>query len=201
VLKSPQVLYTICRVYIKEQIFCSDPGSIPKGKYQNWTSKVILPSHASRLICAELCSCRPCPPMAEAAPPLFIPCWAPDSPQLALPSLLLTPAKRPIPLAEQQFHSTPLLFFFPDRPSGTRALPSFGPPQLWDAGASPPACRWFSYPFFLSMEMQIGSPSVVLCCTWWSRGRRRPPLGMTRGPGVKVEALEFAESVLNFKNS
>jgi hypothetical protein len=44
VLKSPQVLYTICRVYIKEQIFCSDPGSTPKGKYQNWTSKVVLPS-------------------------------------------------------------------------------------------------------------------------------------------------------------
>jgi hypothetical protein len=59
----------------------------------------------------------------------------------------------------------------------------------------------FPIHFFLSMEMQIGSPSVVLCCTWWSRGRRRPPLGMTRGPGVKVEALEFAESVLNFKNS
>jgi hypothetical protein len=33
------------------------------------------------------------------------------------------------------------------------------------------------------------------------QGRRSSRMPMTRGPGVKVEALEFAESVLNFKNS
>jgi hypothetical protein len=58
-LESPQVLYTICRVYIKEDILCSDQGSIPKGKCQNWASKVVLPSPASRLSCAELCSMPP----------------------------------------------------------------------------------------------------------------------------------------------
>jgi hypothetical protein len=33
------------------------------------------------------------------------------------------------------------------------------------------------------------------------QGRRSSRVPMTRGPGVKVEALEFVESVLNFKNS
>jgi hypothetical protein len=41
VLESPQVLYTICRVYIKEQIFCSDPGSIPKENAKNGRPKLL----------------------------------------------------------------------------------------------------------------------------------------------------------------
>jgi hypothetical protein len=47
VLESPQVLYLICRVYIKEQILCSDPGSISKEKCQKWASKVALPPAAA----------------------------------------------------------------------------------------------------------------------------------------------------------
>jgi hypothetical protein len=71
--ESPQVLYKICIVYIKEDILCSDQGSIPKGKCQKWAPKVALPSPASRLTCAELCRPPPTPPMAEARSLLLYP--------------------------------------------------------------------------------------------------------------------------------
>ena len=98
ILESPQVLYTIYRVYIKEQIFCSDPGPIPNRKCQNWASKVVLPSPASRLSCAELCSM---PPMStnDCSERLFK--WQPTCPAPFLPtpsSLSLTAAASPCPL-------------------------------------------------------------------------------------------------------
>jgi hypothetical protein len=85
VSESPQVLYKICRVYIKEDMLCSDQGLIPKGKCQKWAPKVALPSPASRLTCAELCRPPPTPLMAEARSLLLYPKQpAPSLPQYAI---------------------------------------------------------------------------------------------------------------------
>jgi hypothetical protein len=44
VLESPQVLYKICRVYIKEDISYSNLDPIPRGKRRKGAPKVALPS-------------------------------------------------------------------------------------------------------------------------------------------------------------
>jgi hypothetical protein len=47
VLESPQVLYKICRVYIKEDISYSNLYPIPRGKRRKGAPKVALPSPAT----------------------------------------------------------------------------------------------------------------------------------------------------------
>jgi hypothetical protein len=51
VLESPQALYKICRVYIKEDIFYSDQGPILKGKCQKWPPKINIFPPATALCC------------------------------------------------------------------------------------------------------------------------------------------------------
>jgi hypothetical protein len=69
VLESSQVLYTICRVYIKEQIFCSDPGPNPNRKCQKRSSNACLLLSLCRLV---LCQQPPSPPMVAVSPPLKV---------------------------------------------------------------------------------------------------------------------------------
>jgi hypothetical protein len=117
-----QYLYTICRVYIKEQIFCSDPGPNPNRKCQNWVSKVVLPSPASRLSCAELCSM---PPMSTNGCSERLFKWQPTCPAPFLPHAVL-----PLP------HDSSKLLPWPSFPSSAPC--SHG----WPAAS--PACSWRS---------------------------------------------------------
>jgi hypothetical protein len=91
-------MYKICRVYIKEDIFYSDQGPIPKGKCQKRLSKVALPSPTTRLTCLELCSYRPCPPMDGSRSLLLYPeCPAPFLPHAVHnPSPCSTELPRPL---------------------------------------------------------------------------------------------------------
>jgi hypothetical protein len=57
--ESTQVLYKICRVYIKEDILCSNQDPIPSRKCQNTLPKVVTFAPATAhccLTCPELCS-------------------------------------------------------------------------------------------------------------------------------------------------
>jgi hypothetical protein len=65
VLESPQVMYKICRVYIKEDISYSNLDPIPRGKRRKWAPKVALPSPAicwCSLTCPELGTINGSPP-------------------------------------------------------------------------------------------------------------------------------------------
>jgi hypothetical protein len=70
-LESPQVLYTICRVYIKEQIFCSDLGPIPNRKGRK------LPPNAGTITPATCWCSLPCPELGSingsTSPSPFLP--------------------------------------------------------------------------------------------------------------------------------
>jgi hypothetical protein len=71
--ESPQALYKICRVYMKEDIFYSDQGPIPKGKRQKWPPNVdIFPSATAHchLTCPALCSINGSPPSPFSHTPL-----------------------------------------------------------------------------------------------------------------------------------
>jgi hypothetical protein len=92
VLESPQVMYTICRLYIKKDILCSNQGPIPKGKCQKHPSKVALPSPASRLT-DQSSAGRPSRPMAAGDTSLN------GSPTALLPS---SPRRPPSPSRQQQ---------------------------------------------------------------------------------------------------
>jgi hypothetical protein len=93
--ESPQVLYNIFRVYIKEDIFYSDQGLIPKGKRQKWPPNVdIFPPATAHfhLTCPELCSINgsPSSPFSHTPLPSLL-CSAeqgtpPSSPWRPLPS-------------------------------------------------------------------------------------------------------------------
>jgi hypothetical protein len=163
----------------------------------------------SRLSYAELCSCRPCPPMAEAAPPLFIPRWAPDSPQLALPSLLLTPAERPIPMTELPYSlpwtCSPIAASPPHntrawcpsshglaRPLGSQlelAILRRLDPRPIPSGAPP--CSLFP------LSSSAAPPSAPVRA-WEIKGRRWLPEPMTSGPRADVSVLKISDFCVVF---
>jgi hypothetical protein len=165
VLESPQVLYTICRIYIKEQIFCSDPDPIPNKKGRK------LPPNAGTVTPATCWCSLPCPelgsingsPLPSSSPPRHSPS---PSQQLApllhlpwrgYPAVLWQPSSSSLPLAmaAASCHSAQLLgrssvparevpaapFFFPEKGRPTplsapfRAEPSSSP-----MAAQPSSC-------------------------------------------------------------
>jgi hypothetical protein len=79
---SPQSLYKICRVYLKEHIFCSDPGLIPNRKRQKRPSNVgaVTPGTCwCSLTCPELGSINGSPPSPTSHLHLFLPMPPPSS--------------------------------------------------------------------------------------------------------------------------
>jgi hypothetical protein len=104
--ESPQSLYTICRLYTKEDILCSDQGSIPKGKCQKWAPKVALPPAAAGWHDQSSAVCRPRPPMAAASTPFKngSTCPAPF-----LPHVVHNPSPCSTELPRHSLLSSPLL--------------------------------------------------------------------------------------------
>jgi hypothetical protein len=73
--ESPQSLYTIYRVYIKEDISCSGQGPIPRGRRQKWPPNVHTFPPATcwcSLTCAELCSTNGSTSSSPLPTPLFL---------------------------------------------------------------------------------------------------------------------------------
>jgi hypothetical protein len=104
--ESPPVMYKICRVYIKEDILCSDQGLIPKGKRQKWPPNVDIFPPATihcHLTCPDLCSINGSPPSPFSHTPLpSLLCSAeqgapPPSPRCPLPPLSLSSTGSSLP--------------------------------------------------------------------------------------------------------
>jgi hypothetical protein len=77
--ESPQSLYTICRLYIKEDILCSNQDPIPSRKCQNTSSKVVTVAPAT---CCSLLT------FLELGSINGSPCLLPSLPHAISPPLL-----------------------------------------------------------------------------------------------------------------
>ena len=144
-LESPQSLYTICRLYIKEDILCSDQGSIPKEKCQTHPFKVALSSPASMLTCQSSAACRPRPPMAAASTPFKngSTCPAPF-----LPHVVHNPSPCSTELPRHSLLASPLLCALLAAPT---PWVTCGAP--WTSCPSPPLPNFMSLSFsFVSVE-------------------------------------------------
>ena len=168
--ESTQSLYTICRVYIKEQIFCSDPGPIPNRKGRK------LPPNAGTVTPATCWCSLPCPelqlnkwqPTLSSFSPTPPPCPATPRPPALAPSsasheqgAFLLPGKttfvhpQPWPTSVA---SLPVLLL-PWLPSSPLPATVHAVPRRLELGTTPSQGRG---PPFPAMEPKLQSPP---CCS------------------------------------
>jgi hypothetical protein len=115
VLESPQVLYMICRVYIKEDILCSNLDPIPRGKRQK------RPPNVGPITSTTAHSCLTCPELplhlSSCPHPWITAASAP--PPLARPTPALWPAGGQRPLRGSSPRSKPSIHGKRPTPSGS----------------------------------------------------------------------------------
>jgi hypothetical protein len=141
--ESPQSLYTIYRVYIKEDISCSGQGPIPRGRPKKWPPNIHTFPPATcwcSLTCAELCSINGSTSSSPLPTPLFLlpsgsaqehhlPPWLP-SPQQHLPRgcpMLRAPPMAPCSMSLRTSSRIVSLRSHRPAPPGRRTLP----PRCW----------------------------------------------------------------------
>jgi hypothetical protein len=182
--ESPQVLNKICSVYIKEHIFCSDPGPIPnrKGRKLPCNIGTVTPATAHcHLTCLELCSIngstsplslpppgRPLSPSQQLAPLLHLP-WH-GYPAVLASELQLTVARHG--RGEQPLCSAP---WTQERTSQGSPGGTLLPPREGQTDA--PLCS-------LLRRAELLSPWLLGCSLLHAIVTSRKKMTMTSGPLV-----------------